>query len=114
VQRKELALFLRPLALPLLDHLRHAPVQVATALERQALVGGVPDQGVPEAEGARSVRVALDELPEPLPGVRRRSDVLVSLEDVVDQRAREGDTEHRGPSQQRAVARVEPVDPCGD
>ena len=66
---------------------------------------------MPEAERARSVRVALDELPEPLPRVRRRRDVLVALEHVVDQRAREGDAEHRGPAQQRAVARLEPVDP---
>ena len=85
-------------------------MQLTPPLERQPLVRGVADQRVPEAERARHVGIALDELREPVPGLGGGGDGRVALEDLGDERTRERDAEHRRPSQERAVSRSELVD----
>ena len=89
--------------------LADALMQLTAPSEREPLVRGVPDQRVPEAEPARHVRVALDELGQPLPELRLRRGRFGG-EHVVDHLAVEDDAEHGGPAQQSALPRREAVD----
>ena len=113
VQREHLGV-LRVVArrLPLVD-LRHAAVQLAPAPVREALVGGVAEHGLPEAEAAGDVGVALEELVEAVPGVRADGRLLV-LQHRGEQVDAEVHPEHGGPAQHRAVDGRERVDAGGD
>ena len=90
----------------------HARVQLAAAPEGQALVRRVADQRVAEVEGAGGVRVALDELSQPVPRLHVEGGVGVAFEHARDELAREAGAEHGRPAQQRPVARREAVDPA--
>ena len=83
-----------------------ARVQLAPAPEREALVGGVADQRMPEVEGAGGVRVALDELPQPVPRLGVEGGVGIVLEHPRDELAREARAEDGRPAEQRAVCPV--------
>ena len=90
---------------------RRARVERGPAAERQPRVRGVADQRVPEAETAGNIRVPLDELGEPVPGVRiaRRGPVL---DDGGHELAVKRLAEHRRPAEKRAVGGAQPVDPA--
>ena len=94
------------------QHVGHASVQLAAAPEGQALVRRVADQCVTEVEGPGGVRVALDELPEPIPRLDVECRVGVAFQHARDEVAREAGAEHGRPAQQRPVARRETVDPA--
>jgi len=110
VEREELGCILGAIGLLPLDHLRDSAVELPASLVRESLVRGVADELVPEAECARDVRIPLDELAEPVPGLGRRSDPRVVLEDLDDERPGEGDAQHGCPAEQRAVSGRELVD----
>ena len=63
-----------------------------------------------EPERAGDVRIALDELAEPLPRLGCGADLGVVLQDLGDERSGERDAENGRPAQERAVARAELVD----
>ena len=110
VQRQQLRGLLGLVFVPLLDDLRDPSVQLATPLVREPLVGRIADERVAEAECPGNVGIPLDELAEPIPRLRGRPDLGIVLEDVDDQRAREGDSQDRSPAQEGTIARRELVD----
>jgi hypothetical protein len=114
VEREELRHVVGVRARSALDRLRDAGVQVAAAAVREAVVRGVADEGMAEAEGAGHVGVALDKLLQPLPGLGVRGSRRVVRQHLGNEGAREGGAEHRSPAQQGPVGRSEPVDPRSD
>jgi hypothetical protein len=63
------------------------PEKLAPALERESLVRAVADQCMTEAELPGDVRIALDELPEPIPRLGVGGRRGVPLEHGPDERA---------------------------
>ena len=68
-RRKRLAQELDTLRVAVLQHHGDAGVQFAPAPEGEPLVCAVADQRMPETERTRHIRVALDELGKPIPGL---------------------------------------------
>src|SRR4029079_3127384 len=89
---------------------RDACVEFAPAPVREALVRGITDERVAEAEGARHLRISLDEFGEAVPRLRAGRNVGVALEYLGNQRPGEPLAEHGRPAKQRAVAGSELVD----
>src|SRR5438045_9311061 len=65
---------------------------------------------MPKTERSRDVRVAFDELSEPVPRLRVGGGRWVVLQHCGDERTGERDAEHGCPAQKRPVAWGEPVD----
>ena len=100
----------RPGAVQALVGLADPRVQLAAAAVGEALVGGVPEEGMPEAERACRVRIALDELAEPVPGRRVGRGGRVVREHLGHELRAERRAQHGRVAEQRAVAGREPVD----
>ena len=92
------------------QHLRHTRVQLAAPPEREPFVGGVADQRVAEPERPGSVRVALDELRQPVPRLRVERRLRIAGENLRDEVARERRSEHGRPAKEGTVAGREAVD----
>ena len=86
-------------------------VKLATAAEREPFVCGVAEERVSEAEPARRIGVALDELVQAIPrlrvGRRRR---VVAGEHAPHELAAERAPHHGGVAEQRSIRGREPVD----
>ena len=70
VQREQLGELAATFALEPFVRLADLGVELAAPLVGEAFVGRVAEERVTEAEGAGRVRVALDELAQPVPGLR--------------------------------------------
>ena len=107
VERQKLGNLIGVVPRPRLVDSRHAPMQVTPAIEREAAVGNIPEQGVAEAPAAR--RIAIDKLAQALPGSR-----VVFLTQGPKQLIVKGGAQHRCLSQQAPVIRRQAVDARAD
>ena len=87
-------------------------MDLASATEREALVGDRPEEVVPEAQRVRSLPG--HELAEPAPAVEVADVLELVREDVSQQVELELGAEHGRVPQQEAIARLQGVDPRRD
>ena len=114
VEREQLGVLARMLLLEPLVGLADLRVQLAAAPVREPFVRRVAEERVPEAEGACGVRVALDELVQPVPGLGVGRGGGILAQHLVHEVGAERRAQDRRVAQQRAVARRQPVDAGGD
>ena len=110
MEREQLRELAAALVLEPLVGLADLRMELAASLVREPFVGRVAEERVAEAEGAGRVRVALDELVQPVPRLRVCRGLGIVREHLADELGAEACAEHGGVAQQRAVARLELVD----
>ena len=114
VQREDLGELLRLIRPQALVRFSDAGVKLAPASIGEALVRRVAEERVAEPIRAGDVRVAFDELGEPVPRLRVRCGRGIAGEHELEHVAREGRAEHGGPTKECAVRSGEAVDARAD